>query len=369
MLYSLQSFLKYFALLGLVPFSESCASRQHIQKVYSGLLVALNVAIFGISIIFFENEELFLSILINMIGFASKIMCATVIVLQIMLQYDEYFVFCRDIKSLGIRLQCELQIRIGSLSQRSCVKIIGLAVGFLVPLLAVVYVSLSLSLVYFWSSLLSILVTRVQCLLVLLYVELLGHHVGLLGERVQNVLACHLMGANCILDGNCNQLCSLEFLLALKQSHMELYYLFTHFNALFGWTMLSIYVVLFLDSTLNIYWTQQVLADEYEYTYLYATFAVFVPSLVMIIALCRGGEFCRRQNALIGSYLRSLACSPSPLQEPAYIELLYEFITQVGENSLAINAEGFMDIDNSLLMSILAAKVTYLIVLIQFSSL
>ncbi|XP_017012789.2 putative gustatory receptor 39b [Drosophila takahashii] len=368
MLYSLQTYLKYFALLGLVPWSE-CAHHQFIQKVYSVLLIVFNVATFGISIYYPQTSELFISLMVNVIVFVAKIVCSTVIVLQMMVHYEDYYRFCMEIKCLRLRLQGELKMHLGGLGWQTYAKILGLGFGFLLSLLPSIYVALSGSLLYFWASLLSILIIRMHCVLMLLYVDLLGLHVNLLGGRLQNVLDCHLLGANCVLDGAGHHLCSLEFLLALKQSHMELYHLFTHFNDLFGWSILSTYVVLFTDSTVNIYWTQQVLAEVYEYRYLYATFSVFVPSIIIIFVFCRCGEFCKRQNLLIGSHLRSLSCLPSPAREPAYNELLLEFIMQVEHNVLAINAEGFMETDNSLLMSILAAKVTYLIVLMQFSSL
>lgn len=55
---------------------------------------------------------------------------------------------------------------------------------------------------------------------------------------------------------------------------------------------------------------------------------------------------------LIGSYVRGLTCHPTLQREPAYNDLLMEFTMQVEQNVLVINAEGFMNIDNSLLMSV-----------------
>lgn len=317
MLYSFHPYLKYFALLGLVPWSESCAQSKFVQKVYSAILIILNAVHFGISIYFPQSAELFLSPMVNVIVFVARIVCVTVIILQVMVHYDDYFRFCREMKYLGLRLQCELKIHVGRLKWQSYAKILALGIGFLVTVLPSIYVALSGSLLYFWSSLLSILIIRMQFVLVLLNVELLGHHVSLLGIRLQNVLECHLMGANCTLDGNANRLCSLEFLLALKQSHMQLHYLFTHFNDLFGWSILGTYVVLFSDSTVNIYWTQQVLAEVYEYKYLYATFSVFVPSFFNILVFCRCGEFCQRQ--VIKKQERKLASASRSLYTLATI--------------------------------------------------
>lgn len=58
---------------------------------------------------------------------------------------------------------------------------------------------------------------------------------------------------------------------------------------------------------------------------------------------------------LIGSHVRALACAaqcqsvPPPL---AYNAVLAEFAMQVEQDALAISAEGFMDIDYNLLMSV-----------------
>ncbi|KAH8238907.1 hypothetical protein KR038_006194 [Drosophila bunnanda] len=369
MLYSLQPYLKYFALLGLVPWSEKCSRHQFLQRIYTVFLILINVVMFIASVAMPPVSEQFLSLMVNVIVFAFKIVAMTVVLLQMMIQYDDYYLFCMELKCLGLRLQGELQIPLGGLSWKCYTKILGLGAICLVAVLPSVYVSVRVGLLYFWVSLISVLIIRMQCVLVLLYVDLLGHHVRLLGKRLLDVLSCHMMDANCVLDGNCKQLCSLEFLLELKQSHMELYQLFTHFNGLFGWSILSIYVVLFLDSTINIYWTQQVLAEVYDYTYLISTISTFIPTFAIMFAFCRCGEFCRMQNMLIGSYVRGLTCHPTSQREPAYNDLLIEFTLQVEHNVLIINAEGFMNIDNSLLMSILAAKVTYVVVLMQFSSL
>lgn len=58
---------------------------------------------------------------------------------------------------------------------------------------------------------------------------------------------------------------------------------------------------------------------------------------------------------LIGGHVRGLACAaqcqavPPPL---AYTAVLAEFAMQVEQDALTIRAEGFMDIDYNLLMSV-----------------
>ncbi|KAH8421145.1 hypothetical protein KR009_001493 [Drosophila setifemur] len=349
--YSLQAYLKYFAILGLVPWTAN-GPYYLFQRAYSMFLILINLVTFGVSMYLTQSGELFLSLLVNVVVFGAKIVCMTMILLQMMIQYEGYYVFFIELNCLEIRLPCEFKIVVGGLNWKCHIKIIGLCICCLVPILPSVYIAFNGSLLHFWSSLLPVITIRLQCILLLFYMDYLGHHVNYLGKRLKDVLNCHQTGEYCFVDGNCSQLRSLEFLMHLKKSHMKVYQLFNHFNSLFGWTILSIYVVMFLDSTLNLYWTQQVLAEVYETKYLYATFSVFVPSFVLIFGFCRCGDFSRRQNMLIGSYVRSLACNSQHFKEPAYNDLVSEFTLQVQHNSLAINAEGFVVIDNSFLMSV-----------------
>jgi len=58
---------------------------------------------------------------------------------------------------------------------------------------------------------------------------------------------------------------------------------------------------------------------------------------------------------MIGSHVRGLACTYQRLPElpsQAYNQVLAEFSMQVEQDALIISAEGFMNIDYSLLMSV-----------------
>ncbi|EDV31873.1 uncharacterized protein Dana_GF15565 [Drosophila ananassae] len=366
MLYALQPQLKYFAFLGLVPWSEN---GQYLQKAYSIFLILFNVGFLGCGIFIENNETIFLSVLVNVVVFVAKIVCSIIVLVQMIVHHNDYYRFCFKMKSIEQRIQSELKISGKRFKCSSIYKIVGLALMSIFGFIPSIYVALRLSLEYFWSSIMSLIIIRGQFVLLMLYIDLMSEIVYILENRIQTVLNCHILSGNCILDGNCKKLCSLEYLLSLKQSYMELHSLFIYFSHLFGWSILSIYVVMFLDSTVDLYWTQQVLAGFYDNTFLYSTCSGFFPAIVLILVFCRLGEQCRKQSLLIGSHVRGLTCNIHNLGEPAYIDLVSEFVMQVEHNALEINVEGFMIIDNSLLMSILAATVTYLIVLMQFSSL
>ncbi|KAH8244262.1 hypothetical protein KR026_004290 [Drosophila bipectinata] len=366
MLYALQPKLKYFAFLGLVPWSDSC---QFLQMAYSIVLMIFNVGIFGCGIYLEDRETIFLSVLVNVTVFVAKIACSIIVLVQMIVHHKDYYRFCFEMKSIEMRLQSELKISGKRFRFSSLYKIMGLGLVSTLCFVPSICVSLLVRLDYFWSSLTSMIIIRGQFILLILYVDLMSEIVSIVENRLQTILNCHMISGNCILDGNCKVLCSLEYLLSLKQSYMELHSLFIYFSHLFGWSILSIYVVMFLDSTVDIYWTQQVLAGLYDSTFLYSTCTGFFPAIVFILTFCRCGEQCRKQSLLIGCHVRGLTCNIQTLGEPAYIDVLSEFVMQVEHNALEINVEGFMIIDNSLLMSILAAMVTYLIVLMQFSSL
>lgn len=300
MLYSLQPQLKYFAFLGLVPWSENC---QYLQMAYSVFLILINVAFFGYGICIEKRETIFLSVLVNVIVFVAKIVCSIIVLVQMIVHHNEYYRFCFEMKSIELRIQSELKISGRRFKCSSLYKIVGLALMSIFSFIPSTYIALRLELEYFWSSITSLIIIRGQFVLLMLYVDLMGEIVNVVENRLQTVLNCHIISGNCILDGNCKLLCSLEYLLSLKQSYMELHGLFIYFSQLFGWPILGIYVVMFLDSTVDLYWTQQVLAGLYDNAFLYATCGGFLPAIVLILAFCRLGEQCRKQVKVHTIYL------------------------------------------------------------------
>ncbi|KAH8418861.1 hypothetical protein KR222_005899 [Zaprionus bogoriensis] len=394
MLYALQRYLKYFALLGLVPWAEK-GPKQKLQKIYTLAIILLNIGMaFYIVVYSPPGEDLLVSMLVSCIVFITQIVTMTVIELQVMCQYDNYFEFCMQLKCLKLRFQCELFQSVGSLPWTRYIKYLVIGVFNVVTLIPAIYVILHNNYVgYFWYSIAAVVVNRFQCLLLLLYAELLGYHVELLGLRLQAVHSARLLGVYSVLDVKCEQMCSLEYLLSLKRAYMDLYRLFGHYNGLYGWSIVCLFVMMFLDIMINIYWMLLVLAKLYIFDFIYMSCSTFLPVLILLFAFCRCGEYCKRQvsrsetdihiltylrqfrqfqHMLIGSHVRGLACTSQQQAEPptqAYNAVLAEFAMQVEQDTLIISAEGFMDIDYSLLMSIFTAMVTYLIVLMQFGSL
>ncbi|XP_064554181.1 putative gustatory receptor 39b [Drosophila montana] len=373
MLYALQRYLKYFAILGLVPWSEK-APQQQLQKIYTIFIIFLNLGV-AFYIVFFASpvDDLLVSMLVSCTVFISQIVTMSVVELQVMCQYKRYYEFCLQLKCLRLHFQCELQQPVKGWPWTRYVKYFVLGIINFVSLFPSVYVVLHFDYIgYFWFSLGAVFINRVQCLLLLLYAELLGYHVELLDRRLQAVHSYRLLGAHSQLNVKFEQMCSLEYLLSLKRAYMELYRLFELYNGLFGWSIVCIFVVMFLDSIVNIYWSLLVLTDIYSFVFIYMTCSTFVPLLILIFIFCRCGEYCKRQHMLVGSHVRGLACAAQCQAVPptlAYNAVLAEFAMQVEQDALIISAEGFMDIDYSLLMSIFTAMVTYLIVLMQFGSL
>ncbi|KAL7740506.1 hypothetical protein ACLKA6_007034 [Drosophila palustris] len=290
-----------------------------------------------------------------------------------MCQYNRYYEFCLQLKTLKGLFQTELFYTIQGLPRTRYIKFFVLGILNVVSLFPEIYVIPNSTYIgYFWYSICAIVINRFQCLLLLLYAELLGYHVELLGLRLLAVLKCRQLSVHSMLDAKSEQMCSLEYLLSLKRAYMQLYRLFGHYNRLYGWSIVSIFVVMFLDSMINIYWTLLIMANIYQYVLLYNTTSTYLPLLILLITFCRCGEYCKRQHMMIGSHVRGLACTSQRLPElpsDPYNAVLAEFVMQVEQDDLIISAEGFMNIDYSLLMSIFTAMVTYLIVLMQFSSL
>ncbi|XP_034475348.1 putative gustatory receptor 39b [Drosophila innubila] len=376
MLDALHCYLKYFAVLGLVPWSEK-RPQQRLQKIYTTAIMSINIGIAFYKVVYSPIKgDLPVSMLVSSIVYISQILTMSVIELQVMCQYERYYEFCLQLKTLNRLFQSELLQPIQGLPRARYIKFIALGILNIVSLFPGIYVVLHYDYIgYYWYSLGAILINRFQCLLLLLNAELLGYHVELLGLRLLAVLNCRQMSLHSVLDVKCEQMCSLEYLLSLKRAYMELYRLFGQFNGLYGWSIVSIFVVMFLDSMINIYWTLLILAKIYSFVFNYMTSSTYIPLLILLFTFCRCGEYCKRQHIMMGSYVRGLACTSQrqpelpELTSQAYNAVLAEFVLQVEQDVLSISAEGFMNIDYSLLMSIFTAMVTYLIVLMQFSSL
>jgi len=213
-----------------------------------------------------------------------------------MCQYERYYEFCLQFKSLSGLFRNDLFQPIQGLPWTRYIKFFVLGILNVATLFPVVFVILHNQYVgYFWHSIVAILINRFQCLLLLLYAELLGYHVELLGLQLQAVHNCRQVGMHSVLDVKCEQMCSLEYLLSLKRAYMELYRLFEQYNGLYGWSIVSIFVVMFLDTMINIYWTLLVLAKVYPFVFIYMTSSTYVPLLILLFTFCRCGEYCKRQ--------------------------------------------------------------------------
>ncbi|KAH8377756.1 hypothetical protein KR093_006992 [Drosophila rubida] len=376
MLYALQRYLKYFAVLGLVPWSER-SSLQMLQKIYTAAIIVINIGVaFYIAVCSPPGGDLLVSLLVSCIVFICQIVTMTgtfifspiVIELQVMCQYDRYYEFCVQLKCLRRRFQCELLQLVEGLPWTRYIKYFFLGVLNVASVLPGIFIIQHYHYIgYFWYSLTAVIIIRFQCLLLLLYAELLGYHVELLGLRLLDVHNSRQLGVHSVPVAKL----SLEYLLSLKRAYMELYRLFEQYNALYGWSIVCIFVVMFLDSIINIYWALLVLAKIYNFVFIYMMSSTFTPLLILLFTFCRCGEYCKRQARLL-YHVRGLACISQRQSEPssqAYTAVLAEFAMQVEQDALIISAEGFMNIDYSLLMSIFTAMVTYLIVLMQFGSL
>lgn len=212
-----------------------------------------------------------------------------------MCQYDKYFDFCSQLKGLKLRFQCELFQPVEGLPWTRYIKYFILGVLNVVTLGPAIYVILHNNYIgYFWYSVAAVVINRFQCLLLLLYAELLGYHVELLGQRLLAVQSCRTLGVYSVLGARC----SLEYLLSLKRAYMELYHLFGRYNGLFGWSIVCLFVVMFLDVMINIYWALLVLASIYIFDFIYIASSTFVPVLILLFTFCRCGEYCKRQVSI-----------------------------------------------------------------------
>lgn len=77
MLYALQRYLKYFAMLGLVPWSEK-GNKQQLQRIYTTAIITLNIGIAFYIIVYSPPDgDLLVSMLVSCIVFISQIVTMT----------------------------------------------------------------------------------------------------------------------------------------------------------------------------------------------------------------------------------------------------------------------------------------------------
>ncbi|XP_020716423.1 putative gustatory receptor 39b [Ceratitis capitata] len=300
MLHERQPILKWLAIAGLVPYANNRKRRyQQWQRIYTYIMLAANwsLTIYGI----FEEplgDEVLVSNYISVLVFLSQSIALTVCLVEVMSTYRLYFAFMQQTQRIVWLFQQRLHTGLcrWSLRRRQCLKYVCYS--------CIVYGCLPISMVviwtkyyygYFWYALGCILVLRTRCLMAVIYMDYIDFFMSHLNMKLRSVTNCRLTRDRLYLDVNYKMLESFDYLLQLKMVYGEIRKLTFMFDDLFGWSICALITVVFLDITINSYWTFLSLSKIFEFYFLYLTISTVFPLATATSYLCYAGENCKQQ--------------------------------------------------------------------------
>ncbi|CAD6996820.1 unnamed protein product [Ceratitis capitata] len=372
MLHERQPILKWLAIAGLVPYANNRKRRyQQWQRIYTYIMLAANwsLTIYGI----FEEplgDEVLVSNYISVLVFLSQSIALTVCLVEVMSTYRLYFAFMQQTQRIVWLFQQRLHTGLcrWSLRRRQCLKYVCYS--------CIVYGCLPISMVviwtkyyygYFWYALGCILVLRTRCLMAVIYMDYIDFFMSHLNMKLRSVTNCRLTRDRLYLDVNYKMLESFDYLLQLKMVYGEIRKLTFMFDDLFGWSICALITVVFLDITINSYWTFLSLSKIFEFYFLYLTISTVFPLATATSYLCYAGENCKQQGISTGVLVQRLLNSKLRYTNTKiYNDLLFEFAIQIQQDPFVISLKEFFIVDLRLLMKTFAAIVTYLVILLQF---
>ncbi|KAI8116626.1 putative gustatory receptor 2a [Lucilia cuprina] len=155
-----------------------------------------------------------------------------------------------------------------------------------------------------------------------------------------------------------------QLLLVIKNCYNEIYSTIKIFNAAYGWSILASTAVFFVDFVCNTYWILlAVLSQDRDYYGLLQNAAFALLAFILLTIICWYAEECYYESRYIGCLIAKLV---KPLGTKFYNDLVSEFSVQTLHQRFVITAKEFFSLNLSLLGSMVAAIVTYLVILIQF---
>ncbi|XP_037817972.1 gustatory receptor 23a-like [Lucilia sericata] len=155
-----------------------------------------------------------------------------------------------------------------------------------------------------------------------------------------------------------------QLLVVIKNCYNEIYSTIKIFNAAYGWSILASTAVFFVDFVCNSYWILlAVLSQGRDYYGLLQNAAFALLAFILLTIICWYAEECYYESRYIGCLISKLV---KPLGNKFSNDLVSEFSVQTLHQRFIITAKEFFSLNLSLLGSMVAAIVTYLVILIQF---
>ncbi|KAM7347537.1 putative gustatory receptor 2a [Cochliomyia hominivorax] len=149
----------------------------------------------------------------------------------------------------------------------------------------------------------------------------------------------------------------------LRLIYLRLWECYVCFNRMYSWSLLTLFMSSFFDIVCNCYWTFTAFYKGqifHKFVFNGATSASLVSLVYMLFYFTDASE---NNSRYIGCLVSKLV---KPLGNKRYNDLVSEFSIQTLHQRFVITAKEFFNLNLSLLGSMLAAIVTYLVILIQF---
>uniref|UniRef100_A0A2Y9D4D2 Gustatory receptor n=1 Tax=Stomoxys calcitrans TaxID=35570 RepID=A0A2Y9D4D2_STOCA len=150
-----------------------------------------------------------------------------------------------------------------------------------------------------------------------------------------------------------------------KTAYNELYATICLINAAYGWSLLTLTAVYFIDFVCNTFWILVALLDVNRNYYVLLQNGCFALLAFMLLSfMCWYCDKADYESRYIGCFISKLV--KQPLGNKRYNDLVSEFSIQTLHQRFIITAKEFFTLNLGLLGSMVAAIVTYLVILIQF---
>ncbi|CRL06940.1 CLUMA_CG019782, isoform A [Clunio marinus] len=152
-------------------------------------------------------------------------------------------------------------------------------------------------------------------------------------------------------------------LMALKQVYGKIWDISNLINDCFGWSLLAIVTQYFIEFTSNGYWLFLALENLLDRSIAIQSLCSIFPIVIILTTMAYSCHRCSENSQQTGVLIHKIE---RDINNDLQNALIREFSLQIIHEPIEISANGFFNINFTLLGSMSAATVTYLVILIQF---
>ncbi|CAO1377222.1 unnamed protein product [Diamesa hyperborea] len=348
-------------------------------KIYSLLnlfgIVCIFVSAFFINHVLEDNNSL--SLLVGGLVFCGLLLCHGINVLQAYLSRNEQQMIYQKFDEIDYLLQNQLLVNIKyqDLRRKFYGKFLIVAlILFTIHCASIVSVIMNKVLLrYYLHLIIPVTIIRIRCMQNMFYVDLINEKLMLMNQKLEDIVHKNRDKMSFILFADklqnfdnkrdIKKQSLYDTILVLKQVYGKIWDISNCINDSFGWSLLAIVTQYFIEFTSNGYWLflalENVLDDSIATQSLCSIFPIVIILTLLAFSCYRCSENAQRTGVLIHKIERDIN---NDLQNA----LIREMSLQIIHEPIVISANGFFNINFTLLGSMSAATVTYLVILIQF---